>query len=1424
MSDYRGYTIKRAHALGPFASVYEATGPDGTGRFALKIFHPPASTRIRRAYEIEGFLLAAERQQLAAKKDGAVLEIVAFGRCPEGAYVVMPWQERSLEPYVSTLAAKGDLLRAVAELLLNALEQWGTQTGGSHRKLKAANIFLTKSGPLETVTATLSDPWFLLGVNTEAPRRHDLAAVGAILAQIVRRREVAAWPIEDAPEWKALGRAGKAWLAYVNFLMDPQPASGELTVAEARKRLRAIPKDANPARTAAIVGVAAMLVIGGGLLTFARFGNPVYMPGPIYKLAETVKNPRTRREAPSVDWAPLCRAWDTWLGDLQGNASRLLRTDALWSGPADPLRVALQKFVTEAEQLKPGVLVPEAAGEKRLGALAEPAQGSPVYEALLLVSAQERISVAMNGGHLTEGGPEIQGVRKLSIQFETWPRWDEMRELVTRLEARNFTRAVAALQPKLPQARGTAGYKLDMARTLKLFNDVSLDSTGTLLLAARWNAITKVRTDMENTTGDRVQAAMPELILQRLRDTGSIGNFADSLGEPLDELNQRRARYLDPQVVKERFLAESDLLKETAVVTTADFPRWEEQLVLFSKVPAADDPRQTPILNASVERMRPQESDLEDDAPAPEPNGLPTLSTATFRSELQQRVADIAALRAREIVRKDIPEIETATREMAGRLDRLEQQLAYTLTLLNPQNWLDKVRKPYEGKLTETRQRWAAWQQAAVGPAVTADSLRGAANRQAFRNLRAQERQVKEWIDGLEGAEGLAALTVPDLSGVTPETAAALRQLEAARREQAATQAAAAVEWRNGLPQATWAAASATVREPIEAHRQWLAALPAFAADLDRLAGLLAGGFSWTEGVSEVAERLAPRPGLDALTGKPAESITESRLLGQLQASSDRTALVAAAQSGKLSRMLTAWRRLGAVAGWPANAADLDIDGGVVESLRQIIPATVTDETRRGGLLDELGRETRVRWNRAARNSASNVEQMSAVFERMEKYKIGEGDLEEMARYAFYLWQLKRADWSVVDMAPLRLRRDDFVRKVRAIPGAMAQPSVKSFVDELSGIELTVNPNRVATPSPRLAGWKEELIDDGLGLTATWSDGKKTVKLDFTVIQPADQSLPPFYLARREIAVGEFIDLMDARPKEQFDEVMAAMPSWTKDSASLSKPFDQPISWKPRDEVKGFELNPSWFNRAFATPLVQGLRDDRALQTEHKFLKQAFEEKPTLRSPLQAIPPLASRIFVEKMLGARLPTLREWEAITRLFPPAATGNFRGPVFQSLFTYLQEYNTAGQKQLWRPTTGAFKAMVVPAGGGKPVLLREDGATAPGATRSRLWFSPVDEGPVTETGSFVNLTGNVWIYLQGATANEFFVAGGSALSPPGVDLATPQKAEQRGMVGSKSSAVAEGFTDVGIRPAFDAPPGFKERYKLLGLVRKQGFLTW
>ena len=370
MSEYNGFKIKRPHSLAPLTSVYEAEAIDGRpGRFALKIFHPPVSTNVRRFYAIEGWLLAAERQQQSAKKDGTVVEVLACGRCAEGAFAVLPWQERFLEPWIKTLGAKGDTLRALATCLLNTIEAWEKDTGGPHGNLKAANIFLDRSGPLTGMTAKLSDPAFMPGGKTEALRLADLNAVGVMLATIVRRRPPGAWPIEEAPEWKALGNAGKGWLDFCNYLLNPQPNEGEVTLAQARLRLKKVPKDANPVKTAALI-LAAVLVLGVvGLVGFARFGNPQYMPDKIEQLAIKLGNPQTLRSKITPSWGELCMAWDSWLGDLQNNGNRLLRTDGLMEA-SDPLRADLGAFLAAAEDLRPQKLVPEAATEKRLGVLA----------------------------------------------------------------------------------------------------------------------------------------------------------------------------------------------------------------------------------------------------------------------------------------------------------------------------------------------------------------------------------------------------------------------------------------------------------------------------------------------------------------------------------------------------------------------------------------------------------------------------------------------------------------------------------------------------------------------------------------------------------------------------------------------------------------------------------------------------------------------------------------------------------------------------------------------------------------------------------------------------------------------------------------------------------------------------------------------
>ena len=165
--------------------------------------------------------------------------------------------------------------------------------------------------------------------------------------------------------------------------------------------------------------------------------------------------------------------------------------------------------------------------------------------------------------------------------------------------------------------------------------------------------------------------------------------------------------------------------------------------------------------------------------------------------------------------------------------------------------------------------------------------------------------------------------------------------------------------------------------------------------------------------------------------------------------------------------------------------------------------------------------------------------------------------------------------------------------------------------------------------------------------------------------------------------------------------------------------------------------------------------------------------------------------------------------------PATKGYFyRGANFQKLFEFVRDYRGGGQTWVWRPNVGVFSP-------GRDDLKNDDGRAKPEADESRLWFRPVDEGPKVE-GGFVNLLGNVSIFLSGDKPNEFYVAGGSVLSPPGIDFTQPQKiATSTAMIGAKPGS--EAYSDVGLRPAFDAPPGFKERFKLNQLVRNQKYLT-
>jgi len=354
--------------------------------------------------------------------------------------------------------------------------------------------------------------------------------------------------------------------------------------------------------------------------------------------------------------------------------------------------------------------------------------------------------------------------------------------------------------------------------------------------------------------------------------------------------------------------------------------------------------------------------------------------------------------------------------------------------------------------------------------------------------------------------------------------------------------------------------------------------------------------------------------------------------------------------------------------------------------------------------------------------------------------------------------------------------------------------------------------------SPRRAGWVERLAEGGQRVTVSWSASGKRVELEYQLVLPKDGTAP-FYLARRAIAVGEFIDLLSAHANGAV--VLEAMPAWVRRDGDGSEPWTAPMGWRPRADHRGVELNPGWIYRpdAQVAPL---LAPEMAAEPA---LRELHRERPTLRSPLQRLSPEAARLFAERVLGARLPSRAEWRALMAVQPSLDGANLRDGRFRELWSYLDGYRVANQTISWRPNQGIFLPLQSVEVGARTrrLPLRDGGEAQARGADGYVWLAPVDEGP--ELNGFIHLLGNVWTYLvDPAQQQDFYVAGGSALSPPSLDPTQPQRVEGVPLIGSRGGrALVDGFTDVGLRPAFDAPPGLRDRFEMLRLVRVQQFLT-
>lgn len=1392
MTDYGEFISKGPYVSGAEMSVDIAVRKDGLpGSLILKRFHPPPSRFVRRVLLLEAWRLSMERQQRAARAGAAAVEVLAVGSYSEGEYAVFPRNRRSLSSIVSAVTPTGDRLRIMVGRILAALKSWEIHYGSPHGNLKPSNIFVVGEGPLQNLSFVLSDPWWRLGTPSGQLRSQELSQLGGLIVQMVRGRQAGLAPIEDAPEWRRLGRSGAAWRDFGNFLLDGNGDPAALTLEAAETRLRAIPADFPPGRVAAVGGVSVSLMLCGATLTYARLGDVPAMPGRLLWLAEKTGNPHAFREQTSREWSLLCRAWEEWAGDIAAQATKLEQTKELWVD-GDPLRAAIASFRLKAEALRPQTIAAQG------GATSKELEGRSL--ASLVENPPRAVRREKVARQLVEAWKEVSA---LQLELDSWWRWAQLRSLREDLAAVEKDTARAQVEPVVPN-RAPSGADPTSGTTLKALLRLANDDAARSLLAP-WKEWQDVSSDLIH-SGDRVQAAMPRLALQAIPDTSDLRELAGSIAAAVIELRRRRALFLAPNVDRQRFLSESALLSEKRVVVREDLERWELEVRLFSQVPRQEDPREIVTWDSRFLLLQASAAELELEPPSDEsPTGVPLFTRAEFEKEVERFRAQVKTLRARKAIRRDLPDLTLQTEQTLQTMRALDQRLDATLALLRPDRWLAGVAArtwPY----ASARERWNAWRSERLAnlsaPVLERDQPR-------FRSLRQEEQAVRIWLSTLDRPTGMGPS--PSLAEVPPEIATEIEKMNTALREKTAAVVIAEGEWKGGLPRGTFEETlqrSRVASQAVDEYRKWAGDQPATAADLAELRRVLAEDFGWSDGVAEAAGKASRHRNVNTMEGEPRTWFQAAQHLRELAESRDLNALGAAITDENLGAGLTAWRRLGELPEWLSDSQQLarELDFGA--TLRTKI-GKLSAATRRAGLTSELAEGQRARWVRLASDLLQHrPEQVDEVFAKASAVDVDPNALEPWMTYDFRLWELRRRIESAAESSELKAARDAFLAQVKRLTALAENGRVTGFLNALSAVSLNPEEPAGALRTPRQARWSEELSPDRRRITATWANAGRKVTLEYQLIEPSDATAP-FFLARRTVAVGEFLDLLAAHPERA--TVLKTLPSWVR--GKVTPPVNMIMAWRPRTDRAGLELSDSWFYNP--EPLLKGL-----LETHPKALAAA-NEPPTARSPLQFISPETAKVFVEKVLGARLPSLTEWKALSAT-GKAVEGTFRSEVFTKTWNYTANVRlNPGGALTWRPTLGAFLPRLESADTRSVGV--DDGRGWLGAKSLSLWPVSVDDGLVEAENQIIQLYGNVWIYLFDEAKKEYYTAGGSILAAPTIDIHEPQRIQTRSIMGLKLPGNNDGFSDVGVRPAFDAPVNIRQRLQLFRLVRTQPFIT-
>jgi hypothetical protein len=337
------------------------------------------------------------------------------------------------------------------------------------------------------------------------------------------------------------------------------------------------------------------------------------------------------------------------------------------------------------------------------------------------------------------------------------------------------------------------------------------------------------------------------------------------------------------------------------------------------------------------------------------------------------------------------------------------------------------------------------------------------------------------------------------------------------------------------------------------------------------------------------------------------------------------------------------------------------------------------------------------------------------------------------------LAQARATDFSNASPLSTRALRDKFVADVRRGTSSGFQKDIAPFLASLSS--LPFKEANAAPTGPTIPGWNGPTPGPG-GISYAW--GK--YRLDFALI-PADGEKGGFYLAATEAPIGLVID-------------------WINEHAAWAA-----IDFHPQATVRGPR---GWEPSGGGMALRRDWTWPTAIGSAFTFYAPPAPDPPSPMMPLNYVSSRSASLIAAQF-GARLPTPEEWLRAYHYAKASGwetgNGNLRDQRWDAQRKHVADYVLAAVKSGTQPRDPPWPDgdIFLPAEL-RSVPRGEKARAATGEDDHHLWFEPVN----AVTGKpLVDLVGNVAEFVsEGESSNaRFFVVGGSALSPPEIDPATP-----------------------------------------------------